>query len=82
MLREIIEYVVFFIWIFGFVMSYAFGDIPAILYIVISLIIMCRIHIRGLKKLFLLIIKSINYADEKQNYMREKSCRKSTETRN
>lgn len=82
MLREIIEYIVFFIWIFGFVMSYAFGNVPAILYIVISLIIMCRIHIRGLKKLFLLIIKSINYTDEKQNYTREKSCRKSTETRN
>lgn len=64
MIREIIEYIVFFIWIFGFVMSYAFGNIPAMLYIVISLIIMCRIHIRGLKKLFLLIIKSINYADK------------------
>ncbi len=81
MIREIIEYIVFFIWIFGFVMSYAFGDIPAILYIVISLIIMCRIHIRGLKKLFLLIIKSINYADEKQDYMRTTSCKESTETR-
>lgn len=64
MVREIIEYIVFFIWIFGFVMSYAFGNVPAMLYIVISLIIMCRIHIRGLKKLFLLIIKSINYADK------------------
>lgn len=64
MIREIIEYIVLFIWIFGFVMSYAFGDIPAILYIVISLIIMCRISYTRLKKLFLLIIKSINYADK------------------
>lgn len=42
---------------------------------------MCRIYIRGLKKLFLLIIKSINYADKKQDYMRTTSCKESTETR-
>jgi len=81
MLREIIEYIVLLLWIFGFIMLYAFGDIPAILYIVISFIIMCRIHIRSLKKLFLLIIKSINYANEKQNYTRKTSCNSRAEAR-
>lgn len=64
MIQEIIEYIITLLLLIGFIVCYAFGDIYAILYIVISLIITLYLHRRGVKKLFLLIIKSIDYNEK------------------
>lgn len=64
-MHEFVEYIIAFLIVLGFIICYAYGDIYAVIYITISYAVLIYINRRTIKKIILLITRTIE--NEKEN---------------